>query len=452
MDSYKITEALRRRLDIERLRPMQAKMMDTRSSAVMLAAPTGSGKTVAFGCYMLRRVGEPCGKVQAVVTVPSRELALQVSDVVRRMASGLKTTTVYGGHRVADELPTLTPCPDIIIATPGRLLDLLQRGALEIHDPATVVVDEFDKTLDLGFADEMQRLMRRIGRPGSLVLTSATPMDHAELPQWAQRPGCQTLDYSAPAEKSGHLDRVEVESPVRDKAETLADLLCAISDAGQRRTIVFVNHRESAERLHELLRRDGIESALYHGGLQQTDREAAVARLRGGSVPVLVATDLAARGLDIEGGIDAVVHYHMPPYRRRLDPPQRPHRAQRSRRHRICHHRRRGEHTRLCGHRPTLAARSPRRTGYSGPDGHPPHQRRPQRKDIEGRRRGLHHSPHRSKGERHRPDNRQRPLHPHSRPPTGRRHRHSRLFAPQTQREARAHHPPLTHPDLSIKA
>ena len=110
-------------------------------------------------------------------------------------------------------------------------------------------------------------------------------MDHAELPQWAQRPGCQTLDYSAPAEKSGHLDRVEVESPVRDKAETLADLLCAISDAGQRRTIVFVNHRESAERLHELLRRDGIESALYHGGLQQTDREAAVARLRGGSVP-----------------------------------------------------------------------------------------------------------------------------------------------------------------------
>ncbi len=174
-------------------------------------------------------------------------------------------------------------------------------------------MDEFDKTLDLGFADEMQRLMRRIGRPGSLVLTSATPMDHAELPQWAQRPGCQTLDYSAPAEKSGHLDRVEVESPVRDKAETLADLLCAISDAGQRRTIVFVNHRESAERLHELLRRDGIESALYHGGLQQTDREAAVARLRGGSVPVLVATDLAARGLDIEGGIDAVVHYHMPP-------------------------------------------------------------------------------------------------------------------------------------------
>ena len=176
-----------------------------------------------------------------------------------------------------------------------------------------MVVDEFDKTLDLGFADEMRRLMRRIGRPGSLVLTSATPMDHAELPQWAQHPGCQTLDYSAPAEKSGHLDRVEVESPVRDKAETLADLLCAISDTGKRRTIVFVNHRESAERLHDLLRHNGIESALYHGGLQQTDREAAVARLRGGSVPVLVATDLAARGLDIEGGIDAVVHYHMPP-------------------------------------------------------------------------------------------------------------------------------------------
>ena len=106
MDSYKITEALRRRLDIERLRPMQAKMMDTRSSAVMLAAPTGSGKTVAFGCYMLRRVGEPCGKVQAVVTVPSRELALQVSDVIRRMASGLKTTAWPTNCRRSPHAPT----------------------------------------------------------------------------------------------------------------------------------------------------------------------------------------------------------------------------------------------------------------------------------------------------------------------------------------------------------
>ena len=181
---------------------------------------------------------------------------------MRRMASGLKTTTVYGGHRVADELPTLTPAPDILIATPGRLLDLLQRGALETYAPATVVVDEFDKTLDLGFAEEMSRLMRRIGRPHSLVLTSATPMAAAELPQWAQRPDWLTLDYSTPPEAAGHLERVEVESPVRDKAETLADLLCAMPDAARRRTIVFVNHRESAERLHALLTREGIENAL----------------------------------------------------------------------------------------------------------------------------------------------------------------------------------------------
>ena len=118
METNEITEALRRRLDIERLRPMQERMIETRKNAVMLAAPTGSGKTVAFGCYLLRRCGGPRGQVQAVVTVPSRELALQVADVMRRMASGLKTTTVYGGHRVADELPTLTPAPDILIATP----------------------------------------------------------------------------------------------------------------------------------------------------------------------------------------------------------------------------------------------------------------------------------------------------------------------------------------------
>ena len=178
-----------------------------------------------------------------------------------------------------------------------------------------------------------------MGRQDPLVLTSATPMDHAELPQWAQRPGCQTLDYSAQRPKKAAISTGWRWKAPCATAETLADLLCAISDAGQRRTIVFVNHRERRTASRTAAPRRHRERALPRRPAADRSRSGRGTSARR-SVPVLVVTDLAACGLDIEGGIDAVVHYHMP-----LPPTTGPTATaaprQWSRRHRICHHRRR---------------------------------------------------------------------------------------------------------------
>ncbi len=306
MNSEEITRALSRQLGITELRPMQKSMLSTRNSAVRLAAPTGSGKTVAFAAYLLRRVGQPNGTIQAVVLVPSRELALQVGEVIRKMAQGLKTVTLYGGHSVEDETKSLQPVPDIVIATPGRLLDHLNRRRVDLSTVSTLVIDEYDKSLELGFETEMKRLRRAMPRVDNIVVTSATAV--TAPPEWI---GCKDFvdfDYSENSDAESPTDIVEIESPARDKADTLIATLLSIRP---RRAIVFVNHRESAERTYTLLRRAGIDTALYHGGLEQRDRGNALAMLANGSARVVVATDLAARGLDIDG-LDAVIHYHIP--------------------------------------------------------------------------------------------------------------------------------------------
>lgn len=305
MKKNEIRDAIRTRLDITELRPMQEILLSTDADGVALAAPTGSGKTLAFACYMLRRLSPGTGAVQGVVIVPSRELAMQVRDVLRPLASGMKTVVLYGGHSMEDERNSLIPAPDLVVATPGRLLDHIRRGQIDLSRVATLVIDEYDKSLELGFEDEMRSIVRNMPGVKNVVLTSATPMD--EIPSWLGRRSYERLDYSAAPESRG-VDVVEVESPVRDKISTLRDLLHAVSPG---RAIVFVNHRESAERVYSLLRESGIDVALYHGGLDQHDRETALTLLANGSARVLVSTDLASRGLDIDG-VDAVVHYHMP--------------------------------------------------------------------------------------------------------------------------------------------
>lgn len=305
--TYKdFTRRLAEKMQINELRPMQNELLGTDASAVRLAAPTGSGKTIAFAGYMLRRITRPTGNVQGVVIVPSRELALQVSDVIRKLADGLKTVTLYGGHSVDDETKSLTPVPDIIVATPGRLLDHLNRRRVDLSTTATLVIDEYDKSLELGFEDDMRRLRRAMTGVRHLVLTSATPI--SEPPSWLGANDFVDFDHSGSDANSKETDIVEIQSPARDKAQTLIDTLFALQP---QKAIVFVNHRESAERTYTLLRRGGIDAALYHGGLDQNDRENALTMLANGSARVLVATDLAARGLDI-AGLDAVIHYHLP--------------------------------------------------------------------------------------------------------------------------------------------
>lgn len=307
MDISTIIKNIGERLSISQLNPMQQKMAETRDESILLLSPTGSGKTIAFAIPMLSAVKKPDGYVQAVVIAPSRELVLQIYEVIRAIATRCKTVALYGGHSVVDEKNSLSLTPDVIIATPGRLLDHINRGRVDLSGVRALVLDEYDKSLELGFQDEMRSIVGRILSRHATILTSATRLD--TIPSWLNAGAPKVVDFlhrgNAPSERTAI---VEVESPSRDKIETLADLLASLDN---QKVIVFVNYRESAERTYQLLREKGFPVGLYHGGLEQIDREKAIDLLNNGTTPILVSTDLASRGLDIDS-VGCVVHYHLP--------------------------------------------------------------------------------------------------------------------------------------------
>lgn len=307
MNLKDITRAVTSLPGITALNPIQQAVAESKADSIILIAPTGSGKTIAFTIGLLLRAAEPYGATQTLVLAPSRELVMQTAEVIRRVARQYKTVALYGGHSMTDETNSLRPLPDIIVATPGRMLDHLQRGNITIESLRTLVIDEYDKQLELGFEQEMKRIIRRIGHVGDIILTSATEL--TDLPEYLPRRQSQLIRHTTPDTPQSRTETVRVESFVPDKLDTLCDLLRSLPDGS--RTIVFVNHRESAERVKSRLDTEHIDAGLYHGALDQDSRATAIDLLTNGTTPVLVATDLAARGLDIEG-IDNVIHYHIP--------------------------------------------------------------------------------------------------------------------------------------------
>lgn len=304
---------VRERLNIAELNDMQKKMMAQASESrdIMLLSPTGSGKTLAFILPMLKILKPSTGRVQAVVIAPSRELVIQIAGIVNAIASGFKVTPLYGGHKVEDEVNSLSAGTDIIVATPGRLLDHIQRRNIDVMPTRILVLDEFDKSLELGFEKEMKKIMERLKNVSRVILTSATRMD--VLPDFLKLNNPITISYlSENKELHSRLRVHKVESDGKDKLQALANLLDHLEgEEGHERAIIFVNHRESAERTAEFLKKNGFPAVLYHGALDQRERETAVALFNNGSRPILVATDLAARGLDIEN-VKSVIHYHQP--------------------------------------------------------------------------------------------------------------------------------------------
>lgn len=306
METKTILERLRERHNITILNEMQQRMASTDLREIVLLSPTGSGKTAAFTLRLLRFLGPSDGKVQAVVMAPSRELVIQIADVIRPVAAGLKTVAFYGGHQMADEINSLSVVPDIIVATPGRLLDHLKRGTVTLTDVKALVLDEYDKSLELGFHDEMKRIVKRMNRPELVILTSATPL--AEMPECLRLRKPETFDFSGGKPSGGRLQTVRVDSPERDKLPILEDLLRSLDNG---KVLIFVNHRESAERVYDDLKKKGFPVGLYHGGLEQRERKLAIDLLNNGTTPILVSTDLGARGLDIDN-VQDVIHYHLP--------------------------------------------------------------------------------------------------------------------------------------------
>lgn len=309
MEVKEIIRQAREKLNIEELTPMQHKMagLGADASAVALIAPTGSGKTLALALALLPRINGTTGKVEALVIAPTRELTLQIAKTLGQVAPRLRVVALYGGHSVIDETRSLEAAvPDVVVGTPGRILDHIGRGRLDLYRVKVLAADEYDKSLELGFQDEMRRIVRKIHAPQLLILTSATRPE--ELPDWLPARGLQTLDFTSTGAVQPQLSEYAVSSEEADKLPALKELLLRLP---QERTIVFVNHRESAERVYNYLRKTGFPTVLYHGALDQQERENAVDIFTGGAAPILVATDLAARGLDIPQ-VRNVIHYHLP--------------------------------------------------------------------------------------------------------------------------------------------
>lgn len=294
-------------MGIDRLNDMQQRMLDASARDIVLTSPTGSGKTLAFALKLMQRLPVPNHKVEALIIVPTRELVNQIATVLRRLLRGYKTVELYGGHNTDDEIKSFSPVPEIIVATPGRLLDHLQRGTISISSPGILIFDEYDKTLQLGFEEDIRKILRRVGRAGNIILTSATSL--TPLPGYLGMNDPEEVTDSVAENPRQRTQIVEVTSHTADKLDTLVNLLHTLKP--ESKSMVFVNHRESAARVFDRLKKERISAGLYHGELDQQDRAIALRLFENGTNPILVSTDLGARGLDIAGVTD-VIHYHLP--------------------------------------------------------------------------------------------------------------------------------------------
>ena len=308
MEKKEIISRALQTLSIDSLNPMQLAVLSSDARQIILLGPTGSGKTLAFTIAMLKSLDAPGIGLQALVLAPSRELALQTGAVVRSMARGYKTEVFYGGHPMQAETDSIKGAvPDIVVATPGRLADHLSRHTLSMAQIRAFILDEYDKSLELGFQEQIKRIARAIPKRRRLTLLSSATRP-AEIPEFIDMADAETIDFTdRTVSPRDRMDIVNVISPLRDKLETLRNLLVTLNPDS--RVIIFVNHRESAERVYNDLKKNRFPVGLYHGGLEQRDRELALDLFANGTTPILVSTDLASRGLDIEA-VDSVIHYH----------------------------------------------------------------------------------------------------------------------------------------------
>ncbi|HEY0895453.1 MAG TPA: DEAD/DEAH box helicase [Sphingobacteriaceae bacterium] len=301
-----IRQALER-LKIAALNEMQeAAIRAAEESDVILLSPTGSGKTLAFLLPVLKRLRPGVPTVQALILVPSRELALQIEQVFRTIGSPFKVNCCYGGHAFKTELNNLSHPPAVLIGTPGRIADHLQRGSFSTGTVETLVLDEFDKALELGFQDDMHYIINKLASLKRRILTSATRMER--IPTFTGLAEPAELDFLKNAASVPDLQEKTVLTGAADKADALFALLCKLGD---RPALVFCNHREAVDRVSDTLFDRGMPHDVFHGGMEQEDRERTLIKFRNGSHRLLITTDLASRGLDIPE-IENVIHYQLP--------------------------------------------------------------------------------------------------------------------------------------------
>jgi ATP-independent RNA helicase DbpA len=259
---------------------------------------------LAFLLSLLSDINEDSNNVKAIIIAPTRELSIQINDVFKSLKSGLKSTLCYGGHSMKDERNSLSETPDIIIGTPGRILDHLEREHINIKECNHLVIDEFDKCLEFGFEFEMEEILHFSNPSSKKLLVSATSID--EFPRFLRMKNAYTINGLLEDNTSNILEfKIEYENTL------FSELVDLIYSFGRDKSIIFCNYREVVDDLSSRLRDEGITNTPYHGGLKQDERERALIKYRNDSSNTLVCTDLGARGLDIPE-VKHVVHYQFP--------------------------------------------------------------------------------------------------------------------------------------------
>jgi superfamily II DNA/RNA helicase len=293
---------------IKKLNDMQLASIDAnkKNNDVILVAPTGSGKTLAFLLPLISIIDANKKGVQVLIIAPSRELAIQIEQVFKTMATGFKVNCCYGGHSTKTERNNLEEAPTVLIGTPGRLCYHINRKHVDTSTIETLIIDEFDKGLEFGFQDDMESIVKSLPNLKKRILTSAT--NSIELPDFMGLNKPVTLNYFTTDDVPSKLEIRIVKAEKTDKLVALFNLICKI---GNKPTIVFCNHREAVDRISDLLHHQGLAHDVFHGGMEQDERERALIKFRNGSHSVLISTDLAARGLDIPE-IEYVIHYQLP--------------------------------------------------------------------------------------------------------------------------------------------
>lgn len=295
------------KLNISALNPMQEEAIAVieKTANTILLSPTGTGKTLAFLLPILNSLDANNPEVQALIVVPTRELAIQIEQVIRNMGSGFKVNAVYGGRAKSKDKIELKHTPAILVGTPGRILDHFDDDRFSKTSIKTLVLDEYDKSLEIGFEAEMSEIINELSGVSKRILTSAT--QGVGIPKFVKLESPTVLDYLS--EKiDPKLAIKTVISPDKDKLSTLLKLVLFL---GNQPGIIFCNFRDSIETVSNCLDENSISHTSFSGGMEQKDRERALIKFRNGTSQILLATDLAARGIDIPE-LKYIIHYELP--------------------------------------------------------------------------------------------------------------------------------------------
>lgn len=308
-EPLKTQSEILQKLNITALNPMQMEALETIPKTVntILLSPTGTGKTLAFALPLIHSLDPDIENIQALIIVPTRELAIQIEQVIRSMGSGFKVNAVYGGRAMAKDKIELKHVPAILIGTPGRINDHFANERFTKKDIKTLVLDEFDKSLEIGFEDEMREILSDLTALHKRILTSAT--QGLNIPEFVGLQNPKTINYLDT--EVSKLAIKTIFSPDKNKLNTLLELL---KHLGNQQGIIFCNLKDSIQTVSDFLTKHYLPHGCFNGGMEQKDRERSLIKFRNGTYPLLVATDLAARGIDVPE-MEFIIHYELPTHK-----------------------------------------------------------------------------------------------------------------------------------------